>query len=90
MNKKKAIIMITSTILLTGCVNDDENDIRMLKAAGYTNPQITMHGSMTISCGTIPTGPMMGFHREFKAMKNGKEIEGIICASAFGDSIKEK
>lgn len=85
----KKLLVIIATILLTGCKYDPKYDIEKLKAAGYTNPKVT-NGSMNVSCGTIPTGPMAIMHREFTAEKNGKKVEGFICASAFGESIKEK
>lgn len=78
-------------VLLTGCVDkaqQDEADINKLKSAGYSNPKITTHGSMSINCGN-PTSPTGIFNREFEAEKNGKKVKGVICASAFGDSIKE-
>jgi len=81
--------MLALTIVLTGCVEDDEADIKKLKSEGYLNAKITSHGSFAVGCGASPTGPMMAFHREFKAMKNGKEVSGVICASPFGDFIKE-
>jgi hypothetical protein len=88
MNKMRTSIFIFA-IMLTGCKYDPTYDIEKLKAAGYTNAKVTS-GSMNVSCGTMPTGPMAIMHREFKAEKNGKKVEGFICASAFGDSIKEK
>jgi hypothetical protein len=83
----KILISAILLVLLTGCVEDDERDIKMLKNAGYVNPQITLHSSM--NCGD-PTSPTGIFHREFKAEKNGKEIKGVICAGPFGDTIKDE
>jgi hypothetical protein len=80
---------IIFTIFLTGCVDNDEADIKQLISAGYKNPKIIAHGSMDISCGS-PTSPTGIFNREFEAEKNGKKMKGVICAGAFGETINEK
>jgi hypothetical protein len=82
----KIFILTIPLILLAGCVEDDERDIKFLQSSGYSKAQITSHGSM--NCGD-PTSPTGIFHREFKAEKNGKEIKGVICAGPFGDTIKD-
>jgi hypothetical protein len=81
--------VILLPIFLTGCLDNDEADIKKLKSVGYSNPKITAHGSMDMSCGS-PTSPTGIFNREFEAEKNGKKVKGVICAGNFGETINEK
>lgn len=71
-------------LALTGCTQGDKTT-KLLKMEGYSNIEIT--GYDWFSCSKDDT-----YHTGFKAEKNGKTVEGVVCAGMFfkGSTIRYK